>query len=41
VTKPEDIVKKVDALKKEGRKNALLMVASKTGELKFVTIRID
>jgi serine protease Do len=41
VTKPEDIVKKVEALKKEGRKNALLMVASKTGELKFVTIRID
>jgi serine protease Do len=41
VTKPEDIVKKVDALKKEGRKNALLMVASKSGELKFVTIRID
>jgi serine protease Do len=41
VTKPEDITKKVEALKKEGRKNALLMVASKTGELKFVTLRID
>jgi serine protease Do len=41
VTKPEDIAKKVEALKKEGRKNALLMVASKTGELKFVTLRIE
>ena len=41
VTKPEDVTKKIEALKKEGRKNALLMVASKTGELKFVTVRID
>jgi serine protease Do len=41
VTKPEDIAKKVESLKKEGRKNALLMVASKTGELKFVTLRLD
>ena len=41
VTKPEDVVKKIEALKKEGRKNALLMVASKTGELKFVTVRIE
>ena len=41
VTKPEDITKKIDALKKEGRKNALLMLAAKTGELRFVTVRIE
>jgi serine protease Do len=41
VAKPEDVTKKIEALKKEGRKNALLMVASKTGELKFVTVRIE
>jgi serine protease Do len=41
VSKPEDVTKKIEALKKEGRKNALLMVASKTGELKFVTVRIE
>ncbi len=41
VKTPEDITKKVEALKKEGRKNALLMLSSKTGELRFVTVRID
>jgi serine protease Do len=41
VAKPEDVARKIEALKKEGRKNALLMVASKTGELKFVTVRIE
>jgi serine protease Do len=41
VAKPEDIAKKIEALKKEGRKNALLMLASKTGELRFVTVRIE
>jgi serine protease Do len=41
VARPEDVTKKIEALKKEGRKNALLMVASKTGELKFVTVRIE
>ena len=29
------------ALKEQGRKNALLMLASKSGELRFVTIRMD
>ena len=37
----QDVLDRVDALKKQGRKNALLMIASKTGELRFVTIRID
>ncbi|MEC6999489.1 PDZ domain-containing protein [Brucella abortus] len=33
--------KRIDALRREGRKNALLMLASRSGELRFVTIRID
>jgi serine protease Do len=41
VKMPEDISKKIEALKKEGRKNALLMLSSKTGELRFVTVRIE
>ena len=32
---------RIGALKEQGRKNALLMLASKTGELRFVTIRMD
>lgn len=41
VEKPEKIVELVDDLKQSGRKNALLMVASNSGELRFVTIRMD
>ena len=41
VKSPQDILDRVAALKEQGRKNALLMIASKTGELRFVTIRID
>ena len=41
VSKPADIEKKIGALKKEGRKNALLMIASKSGELRFITVRIE
>jgi serine protease Do len=28
-------------LRDEGRKNALLMIASKSGELRFVTLQMD
>jgi serine protease Do len=38
---PAKIIELVDGLKESGRKNALLMVASNTGELRFVTIRMD
>ena len=38
---PDDVLKRIEALKSQGRKNALLMLASKTGELRFITIRID
>ncbi len=32
---------RIAKLKSEGRKNALLMIASKTGELRFLTLRIE
>ncbi|WFP60181.1 DegQ family serine endoprotease [Mesorhizobium sp. WSM4904] len=38
---PKDVMDRIGALKEQGRKNALLMLASKTGELRFVTIRMD
>ncbi|RWL57118.1 DegQ family serine endoprotease [Mesorhizobium sp.] len=38
---PKDVMDRIGALKQQGRKNALLMLASKTGELRFVTIRMD
>ncbi|MBV2143898.1 Do family serine endopeptidase [Falsochrobactrum sp. TDYN1] len=41
VKTPDDVNKRIDALRREGRKNALLMLASRSGELRFVTIRID
>ena len=40
VKSPEDIVKRIAALKKEGRKKALLLVASKDGQLGFVVLSI-
>ncbi|QDB99991.1 DegQ family serine endoprotease [Mesorhizobium sp. 8] len=41
VKTPKDVMDRIGALKEQGRKNALLMLASKTGELRFVTIRMD
>jgi serine protease Do len=41
VATPKDVIERIDALKKQGRKNALLMLSSKSGELRFVTIRMD
>ena len=41
VTSAKDFVARIDKLKQEGRKNALLMVASKDGELRFLTLRIE
>jgi len=41
VSSPKDVMDRIAALKDQGRKNALLMLASKTGELRFVTIRMD
>ncbi len=41
VKTPEDVRKRIDALRREGRKNALMMLASRSGELRFVTVRIN
>jgi len=41
MTTPEDITARVEELKADGRRNALLMIASKTGELRFVTVRME
>jgi serine protease Do len=41
VSTPADVLDRISTLKEQGRKNALLMLASKTGELRFVTIRMD
>ena len=41
VTSPKDVADRVAALKEQGRKNALLMLSNKSGELRFVTIRME
>ncbi|MEG9528466.1 MAG: DegQ family serine endoprotease [Hyphomicrobiales bacterium] len=41
VSTPADVTKRVDALKKEGRKSVLLLVASATGDVRFVAIGLD
>lgn len=41
VESPQDVLDRIEDLKSQGRKNALLMLSSKTGELRFVTIRMD
>ncbi|HXV30725.1 MAG TPA: DegQ family serine endoprotease [Sinorhizobium sp.] len=38
---PEDVTARVKQLKADGRRNALLMIANKTGELRFVTVRME
>ncbi|MBX3568967.1 MAG: DegQ family serine endoprotease [Rhizobiaceae bacterium] len=41
VSSPKEVMDRIGALKEQGRKNALLMLSSKTGELRFVTLRMD
>jgi serine protease Do len=41
VSTPEDVITRIEALKEDGRRNALLMLSGKTGELRFVTVRMD
>ncbi len=41
VAKPDDVLKRIDQLKKDGRKNALLMIAAPKGEIRFETLRLD
>jgi serine protease Do len=41
VTTPADLQQRVDALKKEGKKTALLLVSSAEGELRFVALSLQ
>jgi serine protease Do len=41
VLTPADVESRIAALKQDGRRNALLMLSGKTGELRFVTVRMD
>lgn len=41
VANPKDVLARIGDLKEQGRKNALLMLSSKDGELRFVTVRMD
>ena len=38
---PDDVQKRIAALKKDGRKTALLLLANKNGDLRFVAVKID
>ena len=37
----EDVTKRLEAIKKDGRKRALLLVASAEGEMRFVTLAVE
>ena len=41
VATPEDVAARIDSLKKDGRKSALLLLASKDGDLRFVAVSMD
>jgi serine protease Do len=41
VATPADVTKKIDALKGQGRKSALLLVANAQGEVRFVALSIE
>lgn len=41
VATPDDVNKRIDQLKKDGRKSALLLLANKDGDLRFVAVKID
>ena len=40
VSKVNDVAKRVDELKSDGRKNALLMISTKAGDIRFVVVKI-
>ncbi|HEX8165721.1 MAG TPA: PDZ domain-containing protein, partial [Beijerinckiaceae bacterium] len=41
VASPADVTRRVEALKKEGKKSALLLVANAQGEVRFVAVSIE
>ncbi len=41
VATPADLQKKIDQLKKDGRKSALLLIANGEGELRFIALPLQ
>ncbi len=41
VSKPSDVTARIKALKADGRKNALLMISTKAGDIRFVVVRME
>ncbi|GAB5506969.1 MAG: DegQ family serine endoprotease [Rhizobiaceae bacterium] len=41
VSTPQDVLDRISALKGQGRRNALLMLSSRSGELRFETVRMN
>jgi type II secretory pathway component PulC len=41
VASADDVIKRIDQLKQDGRKAALLLVANKDGDLRYVAVKID
>jgi len=41
VANPDALTRRIDALKKEGKKSALLLVASAQGDMRFVAVAIE
>lgn len=41
VKSADDVVKRIDALKKDGRKRALFLLSNPDGEMRFVTVQVD
>ncbi|MGN6551285.1 MAG: DegQ family serine endoprotease [Pararhizobium sp.] len=41
VSSPQEVVDQIATLKDDGRRNALLMLADKTGQLRFLTVRMN
>ncbi|WP_110033297.1 Do family serine endopeptidase [Hoeflea marina] len=41
VMSPADVIERIEALKADGRRNALVMISNKSGELRFITLRMD
>jgi serine protease Do len=41
VANPADVTRRVETLKKDGRKSALLLVANAQGEVRFVAVSIE
>jgi serine protease Do len=41
VATPAEVEKRIESLKQDGRKSALLLLANKDGDLRFVAVRIE